>query len=1087
MSAVRACSPSVLLKPRHYANTSTVSDTPGAAAPVTDIDRIKGSATKQDATEAEADFLDTAHKQDTTHNLSEGGPRPNVDGLFSATSKIDAFEKFRSMNEAGELKDWSATDYQRFVSEMAKGPVKDGRMFLYIHDTMLRNHVRILQRTASDLMSIYADVDAKMAVTFFRASERMDVLRKVPENQRDDKTKSLMSRLQTEVYKSSNKDFIRKAESLAQEMLKSDERGTWFINYLFRMLGNRQDIAAVERWIQIVGDSSVQPTAMTYALIIRAYGRTGDQYNAQKWFENYLQANIAHVEPVYTAFAEALGRAGRVSAAREVLEKTMIEHKVAPTTSTYTTLMELLIENGEASEAKEVLLRMETDANTPKPDFRTYDMVFERAVARKEFPFATYVFSKLLLDPKFQSSHTLSAYGQLCIEHGKVDDAVSVYNLCYDKNGFPDPSFTDALLKTLDSVKNKSAMIDLFEKAFFHFEPSRRVRDNNFERLIPAVTRVAEGNMALLLKLQQVTNQLRIFGLRGQPREMLLREYDAQGGQLQLTASNYSLLFETLFTFLGPILGQPHIPTMHKYIFRFLEDMLAKDLKVTRAISDIVLRELERRRMIPALNQWKEKMAELGIKTPEISAEHRDVLTPIKQAAMEQEMLNFCQNAQTKEAMEIFHALAEKSRLPRSYTVETMIRLCGRALDFDTVTTILETTVRLSSEMPDEARLAYQDCAARATFNAYIQCGWLEEAYTIMTKTSAAWNRNPFREREYNQFFDCAQRKVKLTAKGVEMVSSAFAHYQQLLSTRARRNFSETSQIYRRVMRVMQKAQRSEEVLKIWKEMVAKKIALDTEDTYDVIVSLGSAGDVKGAEAVFEHYVEEHWANMDIVVLNAMMASYTLAGKTGEAYRVYQIAENRKLPLTTETYEMVISGLARDKNQIGKALSIKQKMADMAFRIPESVYKALVQGACDASPKDLALVEELMNDAAARGVLPSVELLEIVIEAFASEQNMNVARHYRSLLKQHRLPPTTHIENAMISGYLVMNDFVAANNLFESTPITLRDEKTYSLIIPAAAAAGRTALANTYLEEMKSRNGISKVKVAELEKILKST
>ncbi|KAI8586267.1 hypothetical protein BDZ88DRAFT_509917 [Geranomyces variabilis] len=1046
----------------------------------------------RDGVDAERDAPTAA--QGTKSNPGEkpkGSRAPNAaSALFMPSNNAGhAMSRFYQMDKAGTLKNWTQFDYQHLIGRLydltgAQNP----KHFVAIHDIMLKNNVAFTPAVLLTLVNVYCDADWRLAAAFWRNEEKIKQHRERNPSETNDEFAHATAALNRDRKRGSDRTYVKRAEDLVTQAFdKQTWTGAKIVNELFRMFANRRDIASVERWVQIVGESSVRPTPSTYRFIINAYGQVGDVYNAQIWFENYLSANLPRQAPVFEAFAEALAKDGQIGAARDILEKKMIEHNVTPNIFSYTTLLTILVRGGKVFDAKNLLTKLENEDNVPRPDFQTYSAVFEEAVAGNHFELAKDMFGKLKAEYRFRSSEALSDYGRLCLERGALDEAEAVYNFSYEKTGYPEWTFTTDLIAALLAAKNTPAVVALFEKAYSFMQPRSALnktaaRDPNFKYLVPAATAAAEGNVALLLKLSDAVLQYSLWQVRPQPRDILFREYDRQRENLQLTVNDYDVLYNTLASFYGLINGQHHLRTIHRYAFTFLDDMIARGLKPTRRISDTAFKAFEARKMFPAMQQWKQRMVEFEIKTPEIdSPQAAEGEAPISfarddRAAAERELIELGSKLDTKAALAVFDKMADKKHLPTEHVLQQLILACGRARNLDGISHILKRTLATAELMPSERRLQYQNVLARGMVRAYLGHGWVQDAVNIMEQMKQTFGRNPFRPRDYERLVHAALQRYSQSpsAEQLDLIASKFAEYEEhWTAASADRRATYEAQVsaahtHCLVLRVMQEGGRIEEANQIWNNILARKLPVSDQQYSDVISGFGRQGEVKSAEAVFEHYVDEHWESLSMSVLNAMIATYSVAGLAADARRVFKIAENRNLPIGSETFEMMICALATGDGgaQLAEVLALKDRMQELKLAVPANAYEALLRGT--NAENDLERLEALMNEIKATRIKPTAGVIAAAVEGAVAQGKMELAQQYRNMLATFRIAPTSKIDNAMIRGFLAAKDFVAANNVFTRMSASNRVAATYEMMVEGAVQSGKVDTAQALLDDMKA-------------------
>ncbi|KAJ3022973.1 hypothetical protein HKX48_004731 [Thoreauomyces humboldtii] len=950
--------------------------------------------------------------QPSSSDVPLSGPRADIAALFDQPAagpsrKISIFQAFMALDRRRKLGEWRSADYRAFINRYINNTGRDERTLASIqkvHAVMKRLDVRIDADLAWDLVTLYSDLDRMYATTYFRAVDKLQILRSRPEPV-NRQTRYILQRLETDLKVEGAKTVLKDADALVEQvLLSSKEFGPRSVNVLFRMFATRRDIASVEKWIQKVGESDLEPTSPTYGHIVAAYGRAGDLYNAQQWYENYLQSNLVRAEIVFTSFAEALGQAGQVQAARDILEKTMVQEKVVPTLATYKTLLSLLIRNGETTAAKEILTRLQSNTGMPSPDYWTFLAVFEGATLKGDIELATVAYENIRSEQGLRKSKavSLSNYGELCVTKGRLSDAVAIFNQFYQHGARPDPLFTEALCDALIRSEDKAAALKLWETAYEALQQVRRgkyVADPNLATLIPRITTIADGNMALLLQLQRVTNSHNLYGLLGQPREVLLEEFDKQSKTLQLTSSDYEVLYTTLFSFHTRVNSVANIPATHKYAFRFLDDLVAKNLKPTTELSDLVLRAFERRSMTSSTAQWIHRMKALEVPTPELSAEQQEALdnvfTETQKRQLENDLAKSSKAHDVKEVLRICAEFERRKVLPQPFYIGDAIKSFGRVLDFETVSQIIAVTSRISAPMASDTRIKYVGVAATGAFNAFTSAGMVPEAADILRQSQSPVDHY-FKSFHYETLFAkaLAARPTSLNKETYLNIGMAFDAYRTIFKSK---NIEMAPVHWETVMKLMHQGKLPAEVRKIWEMLQVPPYHPSISAYCYMIASSGKAGDVAEAESVFEKYVDEHWDGLNMLVMDTMIKAQVLNGNVNQAAQVLQIALSRGLQPTETSFETLIRGMASNPTTLPDAMQFFGRMKE-AFphrKIDPAVYGELIKAA--TKTKDMATLDLLLEEMTSGRVRPiaTSDLEQIVQMAVAEGQTDLAARYAR--------------------------------------------------------------------------------------------
>ncbi|KAI9094443.1 hypothetical protein DFS34DRAFT_665431 [Phlyctochytrium arcticum] len=366
----------------------------------------------------------------------------------------------------------------------------------------------------------------------------------------------------------------------------------------------------VEEWVTLMAQQSVRPSLGEYCAIIRMYGRTGDVGNAQRYLETYLQSlerelhlfgatesMVRDQDSVFAAFISALGDSKKAGIWSAVFERLMPQHNVVPGIRSYHALMQTYFDKGDVEAAKALFQRMTDEKALPTPIGPTYNFAFAGAIQAKDLEFAAQMLTRLQNETFARLNFlNVSSYGRICLEAGKLEEALAAYKILIANDAVPDTLFTILLLKALFKTQPDHA---------FHILKQRIANpaDRTVDSLINALTEVAIGNVPALLRLQKLAMSSSQDG-RWWTRPKLLQSYEQQHQNLKLTIEDFTLLYQTLFQ-ISPLSRASILKDIPKYHACLLAGMAASDLQPTQELHSVVTGGLEKFNLDELKRQWE--------------------------------------------------------------------------------------------------------------------------------------------------------------------------------------------------------------------------------------------------------------------------------------------------------------------------------------------------------------------------------------------------------------------------------------------------------------------------------------------------
>ncbi|KNC97766.1 pentatricopeptide repeat domain-containing protein [Spizellomyces punctatus DAOM BR117] len=983
-----------------------------------------------------------------------------------------ATQRYLHLEESNRTADWTSVQYSHLINRVGNIPSQDlpTTVFDKVRQITRSRSIKLDEKAHLQMVRVYTAADIRRAQRYLAMESELEVERARITGEAPKSVQNRIQRLQKRMEACSSQAHADAAEELMQQAFDEGYRPRPS-DYaaMLHMHGTRRNVASVEKWVQLLSERDVEIKLPIYVAVITAYGYLGDAYNAQKWFEKYVSTHGRRAE-VYKAFIEALGRVGRAPLARDILERVMPEQKVQPTIDTYTAVSKVLGSSGDFVGAIEILGRMRADSVLAKGIEDAYSVILEQAILKGDYAVASDMFAHL--KERRLPNFTYSQYGRLCIEQNHLDEALAVYRKIYSRSGMADPMFSGDLANSLIKAGRKSdafRLLEIVHSASAKRKASSPGGDGNVFRLVPILMDAAKGDLKMLLRLQEIAESQGYYGSESKsPCGALLAAYQQKKDSVDLSIEDYRILYLSLFSSRKATSKDD----LQKASFAFLKDMELKGLKPTEALSDLVISGFKGRYMVGAEIEWKKAMAKLDVKTPEISSEYASFITREEQQSLCRKIVSCCSSGNVAEALQIMEKLQKVNLFPDPFTVSRLILTLGSRGEFETVTQVFTKALERARTLRNlKVREHWEDSAFEAVIIAYTRAGYVSAAAKFFIESVTVLGRHPFAQKTYVWFFDTVGRSRGIANEDYADIYAVFEAYRDLVGAK-----TISLAVYNAVLRIMRKAGRYEHVVELARLMQEAEITLDPPTYQNLILSLIRSQRIDEAAKLFEKYLDEYWERMDITVFNVMISGYLAHDDFADALRVLKIAESADLRANVETYELLITGLARSEEYAGSALSLVHKMKESGLPVRPQVYESVILGTCSGKTKSLSVALQCYRAMEQANMRPSPNVFEKLIVAMIDQGDMVTAEKLRLSMDTIGRHPTSETEAALQAGYLKRGDLLSARRVFDgmanpvsetSIPHPTRTKESYQMIINAAIKAGRTDLAAEYVAQAK--------------------
>ncbi|KAI9342595.1 hypothetical protein BDR26DRAFT_859225 [Obelidium mucronatum] len=483
-------------------------------------------------------------------------------------------------------------------------------------------------------------------------------------------------------------------------------------NAILSIYANSGDYEAALAHIKGFMDKhGLQPNAISFAHMIKAYGVAKKPVDARKWFDVYRDSYEPANDLPYANMIAAYVNSGDFDAAENVWSTIMPEDTVPLTTIHMAAFMDALLHSNLYSRVFEWYYRLLYDKSGrfPKPDDRILDIVFDAALKAENETLIENLWPNA--PSRRPSTLSLCIYGfnQLSKSITKKSTAIGMQilktlvekkdNLVYPVL----PCFLEALIKLpavwKEGYGDGDVDLDILRIAA-SFQVSPRIMQNLVRRAIGNCGSDVIG----AINVYRVASSLMVPDTNTNMR--LLKVYLDHGLKGN---SNGLILDRGHFDVLLPIAARKE-----RTMFTTLDDMALRGVKVTSVICDEVVKRLRAAGETTAMNAWIFRMRENGvIQGPLLDGE---VVTFAELNEASTKLVSLCKEGRLDRALRIYSLFREESFAPTLPAITTLI------VSLFSVNRVDE-AVKVSSEMLEKP-LGDVRLREYAIFNALIE-GWI--------------------------------------------------------------------------------------------------------------------------------------------------------------------------------------------------------------------------------------------------------------------------------------------------------------------------------------------------------------------------
>ncbi|KAI9337757.1 hypothetical protein BDR26DRAFT_863502 [Obelidium mucronatum] len=454
----------------------------------------------------------------------------------------------------------------------------------------------------------------------------------------------------------------------------------------------------------------LQPNAVTFAHMIKAYGVAKMPVEAQKWFDVYRNSNEPTDDAPYVNLITAYANADDLPAAINVMSSILAEDGVPLTAVHLSAFMDALLLNNKHSQVIEWYNRLVSDktGQFPKPNDTILDIAFEAAIHLKD---------EVLIEKLWPSSPTRSPNTVTLCLYGlsKLDDAANqnvatamkvLSVLKNNKNLVAPalPAFFEALMRLPSEVKNNFPGTDL---EILRVAASLHVFPRIMHQMLSNAIKNCGGDVKAAIDLYGEVSKFTEPGIS--PKQLLVQLYldhgirkpDSPG--VELGTRDFEILM-------------PLVARQPRMLATILDDMAARDVKMTREICDAVIEVLRSNGKLIAMNDWIQEMRKMDIiKGPKLEGE---VMRSPELKQKNQRLIFCCKNNLLDEGMGIYADIMSFKMVPSISAMSTLIMRLFEAKRVDEA-------VQIATEMRERAQTTSDPDGRDYAIHDALMAGWI--------------------------------------------------------------------------------------------------------------------------------------------------------------------------------------------------------------------------------------------------------------------------------------------------------------------------------------------------------------------------
>eukprot|EP00916_Digyalum_oweni_P002514 GHVL01004617.1.p1 GENE.GHVL01004617.1~~GHVL01004617.1.p1 ORF type:complete len:839 (+),score=78.88 GHVL01004617.1:104-2620(+) len=226
-----------------------------------------------------------------------------------------------------------------------------------------------------------------------------------------------------------------------------------------------KDLGRLREVFQMMKDQGVQPTAVTYGTLIKAFGQAGDLSMCFKIWDEMKRRNISPTSVTFGCLMDACVNNGEMDRTMEVFEAMQQDNSIVVNTILYTTLIKGF------AKLKQVDKAMAIYENMRKEKIACNSVTFNSlldACARKNDPRMHSVLADMKNAGVVPDLITYSILIKANCEANCMDQAFLLFQKMKEHNFVPDEIVYNSLLKGCSQIDNAAAASDLFTEMTRH-------------------------------------------------------------------------------------------------------------------------------------------------------------------------------------------------------------------------------------------------------------------------------------------------------------------------------------------------------------------------------------------------------------------------------------------------------------------------------------------------------------------------------------------------------------------------------------------------------------------------------------------
>ncbi|CAI9089888.1 OLC1v1024539C1 [Oldenlandia corymbosa var. corymbosa] len=253
--------------------------------------------------------------------------------------------------------------------------------------------------------------------------------------------------------KAGNYDKARHLFSLMAE--RGVKQTTVTYNSLMSFENNYKEVSRIYDQMQ---RAKIKPDVVSYALLIKAYGKARREEEALAVFEEMLDAGVRPSQKAYNILLDAFAISGMIEQARTVF-KSMRRDRCTPDLCSYTTMLSAYINGSDMEGAEKFFRRMKQDGF--KPNIITYGTLMKGYAKINNLEKMMEKYEELRLC-SIKPNETI--FTTIMDAHGKnlgFDTAVIWYNEMRSAGVVPDQKAKNILLSLAKTAEEKAEASEL--------------------------------------------------------------------------------------------------------------------------------------------------------------------------------------------------------------------------------------------------------------------------------------------------------------------------------------------------------------------------------------------------------------------------------------------------------------------------------------------------------------------------------------------------------------------------------------------------------------------------------------------------